>query len=63
MKELKPYLKRKNKLYFRKGKKKMAVERESLGCYKFSGDVISGEIDLRSFNPLLNTKIQIKVYK
>lgn len=43
MKILKPYYQTKEKLFFRKGKKKMMVKRFSAGNYGFFGDIIQGE--------------------
>lgn len=45
-KPLKPYYRKENKLFYRKGKKKMTVTRLGVGNYKFDGDVISGQIEI-----------------
>jgi hypothetical protein len=66
MKELKPYYKRGDKLFFRKGKLITTVTRTSKGIYKFGGDVIPS-VSLRIFHKeegedMLNLPIVIKVY-
>lgn len=55
--ELKPYYTRSNKAFYKKGKKKMIVEKEATGVYNFYGQIIT---DVRIANPFTSHEADIK---